>query len=184
MSAEVTPVSLADADLTLEFEGVAGGLRRSFTVTGNLSPRLCVVPVRVWPLTVRLTTKRSCDRSLLGRIADVEHRRGDVLPGRAEDDGVAVHQSVNGREIPDFIMPGAALGEGFIWRRRDPMKPSGRSGEAEARACKIEIRIGGVVSPSIPAESKPGWAFTSKPRHSSPKKKAARRRPSSIGNAG
>ena len=35
------------------------GLRSSFTVTGNLSAMLWVVPVRVWPLTARLTTKRS-----------------------------------------------------------------------------------------------------------------------------
>ena len=35
------------------------GLRASFTVTGNLSPRLWVVPVNVWPATVRLATKRS-----------------------------------------------------------------------------------------------------------------------------
>ena len=35
------------------------GLRSSLTVTGCLSPMLCVVPVRFWPLTVRLATKRS-----------------------------------------------------------------------------------------------------------------------------
>ena len=34
-------------------------LRASFTVTGILSPRLCVDPVIFGPLTVRLTTKRS-----------------------------------------------------------------------------------------------------------------------------
>ena len=35
------------------------GRRASFTLTGNLSPRLWVVPVRVGPFTARLTTKRS-----------------------------------------------------------------------------------------------------------------------------
>jgi len=34
-------------------------LRASFTVTGSLSLMLCVEPVRFWPLTVRLATKRS-----------------------------------------------------------------------------------------------------------------------------
>src|SRR5258705_7163744 len=83
---------------------------------------------------------------------------------------------------------GAALGEGFIWAkaRSDEavIRPIRRSRSARMRNSS-KYRIGRYRQvPSIPAESEPGWAFTSKPRHSSPKKKAARRRPSSIGNVG
>jgi len=35
------------------------GFRVSLTVTGSFAPTLWVVPVSVWPLIARLTTKRS-----------------------------------------------------------------------------------------------------------------------------
>ena len=83
------------------------GLRTSFTVTGSLSPRLWVAPVRVWPFTARLATKRSLrSEPFCAGIANVEHRRGDglALAGFLEDDvGIAVHQAVDGSEIPDFV---------------------------------------------------------------------------------
>jgi len=56
---------LADADLTLNSK-VSRRLRRSFNRDGQLIAEACVVPVRVWPLTERLASKRSpCGRAFL-----------------------------------------------------------------------------------------------------------------------
>jgi hypothetical protein len=59
LSLDTTGHGLANGDLAAEFKlSPVGGLRDSLTVTGSLS-RYRVVPVRFWPLTARLATKRS-----------------------------------------------------------------------------------------------------------------------------
>ena len=138
------------------------GLRTSFTVTGNLSPRLWVVPVRVWPLTARLATKRSLRSEPFSRgIADVEHRRGDVLAlaGFLEDDvGIAVHQAVDGGEIPDFVGAGAAFGESFIWAKAEIRRGRHQADQAEQKRAHmrfLERQNQRAASRSMAVESEP-----------------------------
>ncbi len=119
------------------------GLRSSLTVTGCLSPMLCVVPGQVLAADGEVGDEAVLALgALLGGKADVEHGGRDVLAlaGFLQHDvGIAVHQAVDRGEVPDLVRARRRLGLRFRLGEGEIRRDRHQTEQAEQERAHVEI---------------------------------------------